>query len=195
MKAINIFLLFALAACLTACLNNSENNSQPGIAGHSSSRPVNVTDTSWVMELYKGSSDTIGYQSKISIEYFHQLNDSVSYCLFDVSGPTCLETYLASQVWRRHKHMQQVREGCDADLSYPGYSYSEYDHDGIQHVVTTRAYDEKVKPEFIVNVNGFDRFKEGYSMDNTEIIITDSSVTVWKVSPSGMIVGKTTGSK
>jgi hypothetical protein len=184
-------LLLTTIVTLSIACSDHHRKEAPQLAGDTISNTQSTTDTAWVLELYKGSADTIGYQSTVSIEYFHQLNDSVSYCLFSVSSPTCLETYLATQVRRRHIQMQQVGEGCDSDLSHPRYSYSEYDHDSTLHVIITRSYDEKAKPEFIENESGFDRFKEGYTMDNAGTI-TDSSMTVWKVAASGVIVSRKT---
>jgi hypothetical protein len=144
----------------------------------------NVVDTSWMAQLYLGSKDTLMSDGRFTVIFKRQLNDSISYCLFNLSGGTCGRTYLASQVSRRHRQLEEVAEGCDSDLGDPFSRYAEYVHDSTQHIITTTTYEERAKPEFL-DKNG--NFKDGYNMDNAGTI-EDTLVAVRKVMPSGVIV-------
>ncbi len=129
----------------------------------------------------------------MQVVYFRQLNDSASYCIFQLSDETCSSTFLATQVNRKNSQIRQVEENCDGDFSQPEYSWSAYRYDTVSHTFITTEYVEKAKPEFLIEENGNKRFREGYDMDNATTT-TDSMTISRKVLPDGRI-SETSASK
>ena len=146
-----------------------------------------AASTVWLKEMYSKIIDSTVYNTEsLQVVYFRQLNDSASYCLFQLSDPTCSSTFLATQVNRKNHQISQVEENCDGDFSQPEYSYSEYRLDTLSHTFVTTEYKETAKPEYLIVENGNKRFREGYDMDNAKTTL-DSMVLIRKVLPNGRI--------
>ena len=143
--------------------------------------------TEWLRTLYVNTIDSNLFNTQsLQIVYFKQLNDSTTYCLFQMNDELCSSTFLATQVNRKNKQVRQVEEDCDGDFSQPEYSYSDYKYDTLSNTFITTEYKETAKPEYLIVENGNKRFREGYDMDNAKTTL-DSMVVTRKVLPTGMI--------
>ena len=137
----------------------------------------------WVVQLYKDSGslyEKTGYE----LVYFKKINDSISYCIYNVFSGTCGVSYLATQVNQRPLENLQVSEGCDADLSIPSYSYSDYSLDSSRYVIITTEYSEEAKKEFLTDDGR--SYKQGFDDENSEKI-RDTIKTIRKIEPSGKV--------
>lgn len=153
----------------------------------SSTLPVLPASTEWLKTLYTKTIDSNLFNTEsLTVIYFTQLNDSTSYCLFQLTDELCTSTFLATQVNRNNKQVRQVEENCDGDFSQPEYAYSNFRFDTLSHTFTTTEYVETANPEFLINENGEKRFRDGYNMDNATTT-KDSMALVRKVLPDGQI--------
>src|SRR5688500_9314343 len=95
-----------------------------------SSSNTAAASTEWLKEVYSAIIDSTMFNTEsMKVVYFRQLNDSASYCLFELNDETCSSTFLATQVHRKNKQVRQVEEDCDGDFSQPEYSYSDHRYD------------------------------------------------------------------
>ncbi len=175
-----MFLFFAIGSCDQADQNASGTNTD-------STLPAQPASTQWLVSLYSKAIDTTIFNTEnLHVTYFRQLNDSATYCLFQISDELCAYTFLATQVNRKNKEIRQIEENCDGDFSQPEYTYSDYRFDSSSNTFTTTEYKETAKPEFLIEENGNKRFKEGYNMENAKTT-TDSMVVVRRVRADGKI--------
>ncbi len=172
------------------CLLYSWSCNQPdkaAVVNIDSTATNQAASTEWLKTLYSKSIDSNLFNTEsLQVVYYRELNDSVSYCIFQMTDELCLTTFLATQVNRHNKQIRQLEENCDGDFSQPEYTYSEFRFDSSAHIFTTTEYVEKANREFLINVNGEKRFKDGYNMDNASTT-KDSMAVVRKVMPDGSI--------
>ena len=153
----------------------------------SSTLPAQPASTEWLKTLYTKTIDSNLFNTKsLRVLYFNQLNDTTSYCLFQLNDELCVSTFLATQVNRTNKQIRQIEENCDGEYSNPVYTYSVYRFDSSSHTFITKEFVETANTEFIIEENGEKRFREGFSMENSKTS-TDSMVVVRKILPDGRI--------
>jgi hypothetical protein len=143
--------------------------------------------TQWLVSLYTKAIDSNLFNTEsLRVIYYNRLNDSTSYCLFQLSDELCTSTFLATQVNKANKQIRQIEESCDGDYSNPVYTYSQYRFDSITHTFSTTEIVETAKPEFVTEENGEKRFRDGFTLENAKTT-TDSMVVIRKVLPDGRI--------
>jgi len=180
-------LLIGLPLCMLVLNSCGGPDKEAGLTESKDLQKSTAASTGWLKEMYSTIIDsTIFNTESLQIVYFRQLNDSASYCLFQLSDQTCSSTFLATQVNRKNKQVTQVEENCDGDFSQPEYSYSDYRYDTLSHTFITTEYKEMANPEYLIVENGNKRFREGYDMDNAKTTL-DSMVLIRKVLPDGKI--------
>ena len=185
-SAPRIFYVTSLAILFLTILSCNEPDKSATTTTDSTLTTAPVS-TEWLRTLYVNTIDSNLFNTEsLQIVYFKQLNDSTTYCLFQMNDELCSSTFLATQVNRKNKQVRQVEEDCDGDFSQPEYSYSDYKYDTLSNTFVTTEYKETAKPEYLIVENGNKRFREGYDMDNAKTTL-DSMVVTRKVLPNGMI--------
>ena len=111
---------------------------------------TNLTDSfpTWVKNLYETDSNDFLNNAIPSIIFFKQLTDSTSYCLYNVDDGVCLMTFVATQKNRQHYKRYKIQNECDADLSLPEYSHTNYEHDLTKRIITSTTHVEKSKSKY-----------------------------------------------
>jgi hypothetical protein len=195
------FIFFTITCCLISCNNNSPKqlsestpvDSTPSII----SNIQRVTEMgskrdypAWLKNLYEKNAEKLTAKYRKQLQYYKQLSDSISFCLFwihdGVHDDVCSFTWLATQKNQKDFRQAEIAHNCDADLSFPSYAYKLATYDSTTLTFRCTDYTETAEPEYIVRDSTGLHFKEGFSMDNTELR-KDSVVHEMKVLSSGEI--------
>jgi hypothetical protein len=181
---------------LASCANHTaetkaiqpDSISQQEVHQASLSQKVNSdTIPGWLKEMYNKSFTQYTEEVRHEAEAFTVINDSVSYCIVTVYTSTCARKMIVTLVHRKQKQEAEIFEGCDSDLSYGSYSWTEFSMQDKQHFIIT-AYTESVA-DSLLNDQGW--IKDAANKDRLELDTkTDSVKRRLSVTGSGEIVTK-----
>jgi len=139
-----------------------------------------------LLDLYTLSKDTLLRNSNIEIENFKAINDSISYCTFVLTDLICLVKFIGLQNKGSVLSIKMIEENCDADFSIPYYEYSKSEWDSQHNVIITSEITERANKKYLFTENGFEHFKDGYTLENSESVL-DTSYIIRSISPTGVI--------
>lgn len=115
----------------------------------------------WLKKIYEDSLKLIEnpngyYDTIVEIQEFVQLNDSISYCVFNNGNGNCGFSFLASQKFKKPYYTFEIALNCDADQGYFESIYSDFKKiDSVRFFKTTiREY----VPDSLVDENGWIKF-------------------------------------
>ncbi|HLX94040.1 MAG TPA: hypothetical protein VKR32_20295 [Puia sp.] len=133
----------------------------------------------WVKQLYE-KHDTSQFEIKVNkVIFFKPLTDSTSYSLFTVSTGTCVSAYVATQKNKKDYASLEIQEECDADLSYPSYSWTSYTHNTIRRRISITTDTKEANPKYLKKDGNF---RDGFDMDNVKTIrhVTRKTIVIMK---------------
>lgn len=179
--------------CFFGCINR-ENRGELSIAEADSNKSQSETLRDSALEailvrMYSARKDELLPASSFTLLKYHRVNDSITYCVFELRNGLCLNSYLAVQSLMLSKEVLLVGQICDADLSIPEYTYSEVIFDKVNEI-RTAEYTERADSSYLMKEGEVFHFKDGYDMDNVRII-HDTSIVVRSVQRNGEILVKT----
>jgi hypothetical protein len=140
--------------------------------------PVTDTIPIWTKNLYEVHSTEFRNRAAPVIIFFRKLSDTTSYCVYEVNDGLCQMTFVATQRNRRDFKRVKIGNICDADFSFPTYSYTIYKHDSLNRTIRSIEHLQKAKDKYLVKDEKGERFKQGYNLDNVETLKYSTTSTV-----------------
>ncbi|MCB9334812.1 MAG: hypothetical protein H6586_01570 [Flavobacteriales bacterium] len=164
MKNLLVILIILLVA--VGCSDNA--NSQVSLVETDiiASEGNKIQYPKWLTLLYPDSiinNEWIQYQSIVK---FIELNDSISYCIYESIGGVCSNTYLATHKYNKKLQSIVIAENCDHDLSIPNYSWKEYKLKD-DYIIEITEFIQSVPIEFL-NEEG--QFNDGETFEDFELL-------------------------
>lgn len=124
-----------------------------------------------------------GYAITLKIKDYQNINDSVSFCIYEKLDGVCQRVILQTYSKQTKTDSLEIRKNCDHDLSSPIYNWKDYKITPSNQVIV-RDFTESVVESFINN-NG--EIKRDYDFDDAETKI-DTTTRVYKINKKGGII-------
>lgn len=145
----NNYLLVMLLTCLFSGCSTQERE-----IGHSTEITTNVeeqlvldNESEYAMWLKKMHRDSVeinnsGIYGSQTLKHLKTVNDSVSYCIYEVNDFVCSCVYLEVFVAKKEVEKEQIGIGCDQDMANPDFYWMDYEilDDGFIKVTSMREF-------------------------------------------------------